>query len=604
MTFCRAQARRETHASKFAAGLLCLVLFATLGCQRSAEISARETAALKTSLAAAAPPAALGKASDAKLWEQTRKFYELRQNKPAWIAAGKPQPAVRELTTVLAAAGREGLNPAEYEALIPDQLKKLKEASSASAAMETELLLTSTLLRYASHLALGRPIASQIDRNWTVTPRKIDVVAIVHEAVAGKDLETLPAKLVPPHPEYARLKNMLERYRKIAAEGKLQAIPAELNLKAGEPSPHLANLRNNLLILGDLQEKPRGDDNVFDEDLSKAGAEFAERSAAQPEKTPDPAKIAVIDTYDRNLAEAVRRFEARHGLDPDGVPDADMIAAMNVPPQARIRQIELNLERWRWMPEELGSPYVFVNVAGYRLQVRDGKEAVPLKMRVIVGKEANRTPIFSDVMTTIVFSPYWNIPQSIETKEMMPAIMKDSDYLTKKDIEVVQIVDGRSSVVDPTTIDWENPGEAGDFRLRQKPGAGNALGFVKFMFPNRHAVYLHDTPSDNLFDKLTRDLSHGCVRLEKPVELAAYVLRDQPEWTPERIKTAMHAQKEQHVSLKNPLPVHLVYLTARVDEDGVPQFFEDVYGYDLRQQELWGISPPPQTVAAHPAGES
>jgi murein L,D-transpeptidase YcbB/YkuD len=231
------------------------------------------------------------------------------------------------------------------------------------------------------------------------------------------------------------------------------------------------------------------------------------------------------------------------------------------------------------------------------MQVRDAREAVPLKMRVIVGKATNRTPIFSDTVTEVVFSPYWNIPQSIEVKEMLPSIMKDSDFLQKKDIEVVRSVNGQPQVVDPSTIDWANAADAGDFQLRQRPGADNALGFVKFIFPNRHNVYLHDTPNDNLFDKLTRDLSHGCVRLEEPVKLASYVLRDQSEWTPEGIEAAMHAGKERHVALKNPVQVHLVYLTVRVDEDGVPQFFEDVYGYDLRQQALLRpASPLPQTA--------
>jgi L,D-transpeptidase YcbB len=184
-----------------------------------------------------------------------------------------------------------------------------------------------------------------------------------------------------------------------------------------------------------------------------------------------------------------------------------------------------------------------------------------------------------------VFSPYWNIPESIEAKETLPLIMNDPDYLQQQDIEVFRIVNDKAEVIDPSTIDWENTQSGADFQLRQRPGGDNALGLVKFIFPNRHSVYFHDTPADNLFDKLTRDFSHGCVRLEKPAELAAYVLRDQPEWTAERIDTAMHAHEEKHVRLNNPIAVHIVYLTARVDEDGEAQFFEDIYGYDLKQIE-------------------
>lgn len=574
------------------AGLLCLIAFAMSSCERASKIEAREAAALKIALELAAPPDVIGKAGGGPaLWDQTRKFYELRQNKPAWISAGKPLPAVQALTAVLATAADEGLNPAEYGAeQIPSEVAGLKGAKDATAATNLELSLTSTLLRYGSHLALGHPIAKEIDQNWTVPPRVVDIAGIVQTAVAGNDLEALPEKLAPPHPEYARVRQMLQRYRQIAAEGKYQAIPTDLKATAGEASPQLAVLRNDLLLLGDLKEQARGDDNVFDENLSKAETAFDQRNATQTATTPDAKKIAAIDTYDENLGAAVRRFEARHGLDPDGVPDPAMIAALNVTPQDRATTLALNLERWRWMPADFGTPHIFVNVASYSMQVRDTDESIPVRMRVIAGKPENRTPIFSDVMTEIVFSPYWNIPESIEIKEMWPAIAKNRDYLAKKQIEVVRTVNGKTHVVNPSTIDWAHAKDAVDFQLRQKSGAQNSLGFVKFIFPNRHNVYLHDTPAGNLFDKLTRDLSHGCVRLEQPVELAAYLLRDQPEWTAQRIEAAMHAGTEDHVALKNPIPVHLVYLTARVDEDGVPQFFNDVYGYDAKQQELMAAS--------------
>ena len=572
----------------FATALLCLTLLAASGCERDAKRSAREVEAVRTQLASATPPAFVGtSALDKQLWAQTKAFYELRQNTPAWINAGTPLPSVQKLTAVLLASADEGLNPQEYGAAgIIAKADALKSAKDAKAAIDFELYLTHTLLRYSSHVALGHPIARDIDPNWTVAPREIDLAAVVHEHISNDKLQNLTGKLAPQHPEYARLREMLQRYREIAAAGKMQILPTDFKLKVGDPSPHLVALRSNLLILGDLQEQPRGDDNVFDEDLSKAEENFEERNATQPEKKPDAAKIAVIDTYDQNLGDAVRRFEARHGLNPDGVPDPLMIAAMNVPPLARAHQLALNLERWRWMPADFGTPHIFVNVASYRLQVRDDEENVPLKMRVIAGEPAHPTPIFSDVMTTVVFSPYWNIPESIEVKEMYPLIAKDSGYLAKKGIEVVRYADGKAVVIDPSSIDWKNPKDAPDFQLRQKSGASNSLGFVKFLFPNRHNVYLHDTPTDNLFDRLTRDLSHGCVRLEEPKALAAYLLRDQSEWTEQRIEAAMHAGKEEQVTLKTPIAVHLVYLTARVDEDGVPQFFDDPYAHDPRQTEL------------------
>lgn len=557
--------------------LLCLMALGAMGCgEQSTGLSnprlpfrsgpsAEETAALKLALEATAPVVA---GQGKSLQDQTRQFYALRHNKPAWIARGKPLPAVKGLTMLLGSAADEGLDPHEYGvAEIPGRLGALVGAKDATAAMQLELGLTAALLRYGSHVALGHPIADQIDPYWTIAPRTVDVPGIVNQAVMANKIDQLPIALAPANPEYARLREMLQRYRKLAAERTFQAIPADLKPITGQPNPHLAALRNNLLILGDLQEQAANDDNVFNEDLSEAQTDFEQRNAAQPEQVPNAKRKAVVDVYDENLGEAVRRFEARHGLNPDGVPDPAMIAAMNVPLADRARQLALNLERWRWLPADFGTPHIVVNIASYRMQVRDVTDTVSLKMRVIAGKPSNRTPVFSDMMTVVVFSPYWNIPQSIETKEMLPALARDPDYLRKQRIEVVD--DGE-----------------GNIQLRQKPGARNALGFVKFLFPNRHNVYLHDTPTDNLFDRLTRDLSHGCIRLEHPVELATYLLRDQPEWTAEKIQAAMHAGKEKHVALKNPLPVHIVYLTARVDEDGVPQFFEDVYGYDVKQRAL------------------
>jgi murein L,D-transpeptidase YcbB/YkuD len=245
------------------------------------------------------------------------------------------------------------------------------------------------------------------------------------------------------------------------------------------------------------------------------------------------------------------------------------------------RQIELNMDRWRKQPDDLGESHIRINVPAFELEVHDRSD-IPLKMKVVVGTNENKTPLFGSEMKYIVFSPYWNIPQSILTKETLPRIMKDPEYATRQQLEVVRVSGKHVEIIDPNKIDWENIGES-DIQLRQRPGSGNALGFVKFIFPNRYNVYLHDTPSDNLFDRLTRNFSHGCIRVEKPQELAEYVLRDQPEWTPEKIREAMHAGQEKHVPLKHPIPVHILYFTAWVDESGMLHLEKDVYGYDTRQ---------------------
>jgi len=260
--------------------------------------------------------------------------------------------------------------------------------------------------------------------------------------------------------------------------------------------------------------------------------------------------------------------------------------AMNPPPQDRIEKIEINMDRLRWVDDDLESRYVRINVPAFELTVHDGNE-VPLQSRVIVGANDKRTPIISGEMQRIVFSPYWNIPLSIATKEMLPKIKKDPRYLERQHMEVVRMSHGKAETIDPSKVDWDKQSDDDfDYQLRQLPGASNALGLVKFIFPNPFNIYLHDTNADNLFDKLTRSLSHGCIRVEKAPELAAYVLQDQQEWPPERIDMAMHSGEEKWVNLKTKLPVHIVYWTAWVKPDEDVQFSEDVYGYDAKHKAL------------------
>ena len=244
------------------------------------------------------------------------------------------------------------------------------------------------------------------------------------------------------------------------------------------------------------------------------------------------------------------------------------------------RKIELNMNRWRQLPDDLGERHIRVNIPSFELEVHDNGQ-IPLRMKVVVGTNENKTPMFSSEMKYVVFSPYWNIPESIMTKETLPKIREDPEYVVRQNLEVVRVSGKRVEVVDPEEIDWETVGET-DIQLRQRPGNGNSLGLVKFLFPNRFNVYLHDTPSDNLFDRLTRNFSHGCIRLEKPQELAEYVLQSQPEWTPERIRKAMHAGAEKHVPLTTPLPVHILYFTAWVDDAGLLHLEKDIYGYDTQ----------------------
>jgi murein L,D-transpeptidase YcbB/YkuD len=245
-------------------------------------------------------------------------------------------------------------------------------------------------------------------------------------------------------------------------------------------------------------------------------------------------------------------------------------------------QIAMNLDRWRWLPDDLGTRYIIVNVPSFHMEARDAAQPT-LQMKVVVGTPEHKTPIFSDTMTTTVFSPYWNVPDSIVEGETAPAAARDPGFLQRNNIEILRLSKGGAKPVDPSTVNWDDPEELKALAFRQKPGAKNALGHVKFLFPNPYDVYLHDTPADALFARPGRAFSHGCVRVEQPEALAKWVLTDAPEWTDEKIREAMQAGDEQHVKLKQEIPVHIVYFTAWADDAGSVRLVPDVYGYDAIQ---------------------
>jgi murein L,D-transpeptidase YcbB/YkuD len=251
-------------------------------------------------------------------------------------------------------------------------------------------------------------------------------------------------------------------------------------------------------------------------------------------------------------------------------------------PDPRSGRIALNLERWRWMPDDLGERHILVNVPSYYMAARESGVPV-LEMKVVVGTPENATPIFSDEIETVVFSPYWNVPESIAKDETAPAAARDPGFLRRQDFEVLRRTPKGFEHVDPESVDWDDLEAIKSLAFRQRPGAGNALGHVKFLFPHPFDVYLHATPADNLFFREGRALSHGCVRLERPEELAKYLLRDRREWDDDSIRKAMHAGEEKHVALEDKLPVHLVYFTTWPKGNDV-ELFEDVYGYDARQE--------------------
>ena len=284
------------------------------------------------------------------------------------------------------------------------------------------------------------------------------------------------------------------------------------------------------------------------------------------------------ELYEGAIVDAVKRFQRRHGLEPDGVIGTQTLVALNIPVEQRLRQIVLAMERWRWMPEELGAHYVLVNIAGFQLRrIEQGK--LKEKMRVIVGKPYRRTPVFSDTMKYVEINPFWTVPYSIATRDKLPVLKKNPASLAGAGFEAFN----GSQKISLTGVDWSRySGRNFPFTLRQKPGPKNALGRVKFMFPNRFNVYLHDTPQRGLFEKTTRAFSSGCIRLHRPIDLADQLLSQESGWSRPRIESVLTSGKRTVVSLTKPIAVHLTYSTAWRGEDGSIQFRNDIYRRDLR----------------------
>ncbi len=513
-------------------------------------------------------------------WSAVRRLYETTGGHPLWLIDGRPRPEIAVLRDSIRRASDDGLNPSDYDLRAADTLQSssgrglFKKGGDLEPLVDADVRLSYTFLKFARHLERGRVPPGQVDAHWFGTQRDEDLVQALKVALESGRLRESLEKLESQHAQYAALKKVLARYREAAAAGGWSALPAGWAPRAGRPDPEVAVLRAHLIATGDLP--------------APAAAPAAPAGA--------PAASSVFDATTRD---ALKHFERRHGLVPDGRLDREVRAALNVPVEERIRQIELNLERWRWLPDTLGDRYVLVNIPTFHLTAVDHGQ-VALQMRVVAGKEDSPTPIFSDEMTTVVFSPYWNVPPDIARNETIPAVVRDPGYLGRNNLEVVRA--GR--VLDPWGVDWSRPGK---IQFRQRPGAHNALGGVKFMFPNQFDVYLHDTPADALFARVERDYSHGCVRIEKPFEMAQWVLQDRPEWTSEKIQAAMNSGKEQHVALKHHIPVYIVYETVWVDEDGTVEFRDDIYGHDARQEQILPASPIPgaiQVAQEHPGREA
>ena len=496
-----------------------------------------------------------------------RKFYRERQGRLGWFRNHQLLPQAGTLLTVINKAKDDGLDPKRYDiSKVSKLLADFKGVGQDTARRnqlerQADVALSGTYFAWASDYYRG--VANPRDRKneaWKVKRNKIKLDRALLTILKERESTYPYYDFAPLHPEYANLKKALALLRARQATGGWPALPAGTSLKPGVSSPVVPLLRRRLLGGENTGQTPAA---------VAAGA------------TPVTNIVAPAEQYDVRLVEAVKSFQRDLGLPPTGLVNGATLAELNVPIQARIDQVVLNMERWRWLPKKFEPDYLIVNIPEYRLRVYEqGKQA--LTMRVIVGKTLTATPIFSDKMEYVVLSPYWNVPFSIIDKELRPKLAANPQgTLDRLDMEVVKGYGRKATVINPATVDWANvTPQTFKYTLRRRPGPKNDLGEVKFIFPNSNDIYLHDTPHNELFSQTKRNFSHGCVRVEEPVKLATYLLRNDSRWDQTAIQDTIAERKEKYITLKEKLPVYLVYLTAWADADGHPHFRDDIYGHD------------------------
>lgn len=480
-------------------------------------------------------------------------FYGGREHRPAWSRGGRLAPEVDVLLAALRTADREGLHPAEYHAAAIDALlSRLRPvdrrvaANTIGDAADLDLLLSDAFFLYASHLTAGRVNPETVEHEWNISGRGRDLVFLLTTALEHGHLAATIGALPPVRDDYRQLRDALASLRAIAARGGWPLVPPGPTLREGDRSSRVEPLRRRLAGTGDL---PAGGDT---------GQEL----------------------FDAPLADALRHFQSRHGLDTDAVAGRRTMAALNTPALQRAQQIEANLERTRWLPRDLGPRHLLVNIADFKLVLTE-PGAPTLEMRVIAGRLARRTPFFSGEITSILLNPTWTVPEKIAIEDKLPLILDDRDYLKDNGFKVFAPAGKEWREIDPADVDWTRLSETNfPYRLRQEPGPKNALGRIKFQVPNRHDIYLHDTPSHALFARAERTFSSGCIRVELALDLAERLLAADPAWTRARIEETIATGSTVSVRLPASLPVYLLYWTAWVDRAGALQIREDVYGRD------------------------
>lgn len=509
------------------------------------------------------------------LAEELESLYKVYGDQPVWLGRKLSDKQIREIFSILESAPINGLHAADYDtANLRQQWAALSQTAKPDAKQQAlfDTALSLALLRFGHHLHYGRINPASFNFNVKPDAKKlIDLPAFIKAHIDRDDLANLPALLEPPFWQYRELWRSLSKYRTLANSVKPLTFTYEKTIHPGDPLPNADELQHYLNGLGDLPE------------------------------TQDKSAGTGIPVYQGVLVEAVKHFQHRHGLTPDGVIGKSTVAALTVPLKQRILQIELAMERLRWLPVMDDSSLIIVNIPAFELTAYENfthPDAGMLSMKVVVGKALkNQTPVLLEQMSFIDFLPFWNIPASIARAEVVPSLEKDGDYLAKQEMELVTEFGNQVKAVEMSEIALD-AFKAGMLKVRQRPGKKNPLGRIKFIFPNQNNVYLHDTSAGSLFIHSRRDFSHGCVRVEKPDLLAEFVLDGQDGWTKEAILQAMNGDKTRRVVLKKPVPVLFVYVTADVGENNQLHFYQDIYGQDrllqsaLEKPQDWPVKSP------------
>jgi murein L,D-transpeptidase YcbB/YkuD len=476
--------------------------------------------------------------------------------KLAWLRDGQPTPQALELIHLLQDADREGLRAEDYDSSRwADRLASLQGPQQDADEARFDVALSVCIMRYVSDLHIGRINPNHVGFEFDVSQKKLNLPQFVRQRlVDGSNLRSELTEVEPPFAGYQRLREALQHYMELAKTDDGEKLPDPIRIIPGEKYAGMERLANLLRLLGDL---------------------------------PEDVTVPPDSKYDGPIVDAVKHFQGRFAIKPTGILDRKTVAAMNVPLTDRLEEMRLGLERYRWLPYTFKQPPIAVNVPEFRLYGFDAEHRVGITMSVNVGEEYDfQTPIFENNIQYLVFRPYWNPPPKILRNEIIPDLQKDPD-LEENNLELVS-TSGKVIRTGNVTSAMFQQIRSGALTVREPPGPENALGLVKFIFPNEHHVYIHDTPEgvDMFSEKIKRSVSHGCIHAQEPAKLAAWVLRNTPGWDLERVETAMHEGRDnQRVNLAAPIPVLIVYVTAVVEENGDIHFFDDVYGHDATLKE-------------------